>query len=73
VGGAPWRCKKHSLVFFKTQGLPGRYRERLVRLEATLKVFMDQTDDHLFIDLGGYLYPLTGVVRGFAYWDRRAE
>ena len=58
--------------FFKIQGLPERYGERLVRVEATFKVFMEQTDNHLFMDSWGLYLPLTGVVIGFAYWDRRA-
>ena len=77
-------------------------RERLVRLEATLKVFMQQVDkrfeqvDKRFTELRedmnkrfeqvdkrfeqmmnflwmlvGIFTTLTGVVIGFAYWDRR--
>ncbi len=70
-------------------------RERLVRLEATLKVFMEQVDkrfeqvDKRFAELRedmnkrfdqmmNFLWmlvaiftTLTGVVIGFAYWDRR--
>ena len=48
--------------FIKIQGLGGRYGERLVRVEATLKVFMEQVDKRfeqiitfLWI-LGGYIY-----------------
>ncbi len=77
-------------------------RERLVRLEATLKVFMQQVDkrftelredmnkrfeqvdkrfeqvDKRFEQMMNFLWmlvgiftTLTGVVIGFAYWDRR--
>ena len=59
-------------------------RERLVRVEATLKVFMEQVDkrfeqvDKRFDQMMNFLWmlvaiftTLTGVVIGFAYWDRR--
>ena len=77
-------------------------RERLIRLEATLKVFMDQTDKRFeqvdkrfeqvdkrinefredmnkrFAQMMNFLWmlvtiftTLTGVVIGFAYWDRK--
>jgi len=59
-------------------------RERLVRLEATLKVFMEQVDkrfeqvDKRFEEMMTFLWMLVGifttltaVVIGFAYWDRR--
>ena len=59
-------------------------RERLVRLEATLKVFMEQVDkrfeqvDKRFDQMISFLWiivgiftALTTVVIGFAYWDRR--
>jgi len=52
-------------------------RERLVRLEATLKVFMEQVDKRFeqmmtFLwMLVGIFTTLTAVVIGFAYWDRR--
>jgi len=48
--------------FFKTQGLGGRYGERLVRLEATFKVFMEQTDNHLFMDSWGAIFTPSPVL-----------
>ena len=83
-------------------GFTQQDRERLVRLEATLKVFMQQVDkrfeqvdkrftelredmnkrfeqvDKRFEQMINFLWmlvaiftTLTGVVIGFAYWDRR--
>ena len=88
--------------FGEKTGFTQEDRERLVRLEATLKVFMQQVDkrfeqvDKRFTELRedmnkrfeqvdkrfeqmmnflwmlvGIFTTLTGVVIGFAYWDRR--
>jgi len=88
--------------FAQQTGFTQEDRERLVRLEATLKVFMEQVDrrfeqvdkrfeqvDKRFAELRedmnkrfdqmmNFLWmlvaiftTLTGVVIGFAYWDRR--
>jgi len=81
--------------FAKQAGFTQQDRERLVRLEATLKVFMQQVDkrfeqvDKRFAELrmdmnkrfdqmmnffwiiSAIFTTLTGVVIGFAYWDRR--
>ena len=95
--------------FAQKTGFTQEDRERLVRLEATLKVFMEQVDkrfeqvdkrfeqvdkrftelredmnkrfeqvDKRFTQMMNFLWmlvaiftTLTGVVIGFAYWDRR--
>jgi nitrate reductase NapE component len=52
-------------------------RDRLIRLEATLQTFMEQTDqrfDHLIHFLWilvGIFTTLSAAAIGFAYWDRR--
>jgi hypothetical protein len=59
-------------------------RERLVRMEATLQVFMEQTDkrfeqvDKRFEQVTTFLWMLVGIFTtmtvttiGFAFWDRR--
>ena len=59
-------------------------RDRLIRMEATLKVFMQQVDkrfeqvDKRFDQMMTFLWILAGIftalvaaVIGFAYWDRR--
>ena len=81
--------------FAQEPGFTQEDRERLVRLEATLTVFMEQVDkrfaelredmnkrfeqvDKRFDQMMNFLWilvaiftALTGVVIGFAYWDRR--
>ena len=77
--------------FAQEPGFTQEDRERLVRVEATLKVFMEQVDkrfeqvdkrfeqvDKRFEQMMTFLWilvaiftTLTGVVIGFAYWDRR--
>jgi len=70
--------------FAQEPGFTREDRERLIRLEATLKVFMEQVDkrfeqvDKRFEQMMTFLWilvaiftTLTGVVIGFAYWDRR--
>ena len=70
--------------FAQKTGFTQEDRERLVRVEATLKVFMEQVDkrfeqvDKRFDQMMNFLWmlvaiftTLTGVVIGFAYWDRR--
>ena len=77
--------------FAEKTGFTQEDRERLVRLEATLKVFMQQVDkrfeqvdkrfeevDKRFEQMMNFLWmlvgiftTLTGVVIGFAYWDRK--
>ncbi len=74
--------------FAEKTGFTQDDRERLVRLEATLKVFMQQVDKRFtelredmnkrFEQMTNFLWmlvgiftTLTGVVIGFAYWDRR--
>ena len=74
--------------FAQQTGFTQEDRERLVRLEATLKVFMEQVDKRFaelredmnkrFDQMMNFLWmlvaiftTLTGVVIGFAYWDRR--
>ena len=70
--------------FAQEPGFTQEDRERLVRLEATLTVFMEQVDkrfeqvDKRFDQMMTFLWilvaiftTLTGVVIGFAYWDRR--
>jgi len=88
--------------FAQKTGFTQEDRERLVRVEATLKVFMEQVDkrfaelredmnkrfeqvnkrfeqvDKRFEQMMTFLWmlvaiftTLTGVVIGFAYWDRR--
>ena len=63
--------------FAQEPGFTQEDRERLVRLEATLTVFMEQVDKR-FDQMMNFLWilvaiftALTGVVIGFAYWDRR--
>jgi hypothetical protein len=59
-------------------------RERLVRVETTLQVFMEQVDkrfeqaDKRFEQLTSFLWMIVGIFTaiaaaniGFAYWDRR--
>ena len=89
-------------LYSEDKGFTQEDRERLIRLEATLKVFMEQTDkrfeqvdkritelredmnrrfeqvDKRFEQMMNFLWmlsaiftTLTGVVIGFAYWDRR--
>ena len=62
---------------FAVQGFTQEDRERLIKLEATLKVFMQQVDKRfdqmmkfLWI-ISGIFTTLTATVIGFAYWDRR--
>ena len=70
--------------FAQEPGFTQEDRERLVRLEATLTVFMEQVDkrfeqvDKRLDQMMTFLWilvaiftALTGVVIGFAYWDRR--
>jgi len=77
--------------FAQEPGFTQEDRERLVRVEATLKVFMEQVDkrfeqvdkrfeqvDKRFEQMMSFLWilvaiftTLTGIVIGFAYWDRR--
>ena len=71
-------------AFAQGVGFTQEDRERLIRLEATLKTFMEQVDrrfeqidkrfeqmtDFLWIIVGIFT-ALTAVVIGFAYWDRR--
>jgi hypothetical protein len=70
--------------FAQEVGFTQEDRERLIRLEATLKVFMEQVDkrfeqvDKRFEQMMTFLWilvaiftTLTAVVIGFAYWDRR--
>jgi len=77
--------------FAQEPGFTHEDRETLVRVEATLKVFMEQVDkrfeqvdkrfeqvDKRFEQMMTFLWilvviftTLTGVVIGFAYWDRR--
>ena len=81
--------------FAQEPGFTQEDRERLVRVEATLKVFMEQVDrrfaelredmnkrfeqvDKRFEQMMTFLWilvaiftTLTGIVIGFAYWDRR--
>jgi len=52
-------------------------RDRLIRMEATLQVFMQQVDKR-FDQMMTFLWILAGIftalvaaVIGFAYWDRR--
>ena len=52
-------------------------RDRLIRMEATLQVFMQQVDKR-FDQMVTFLWILAGIftalvaaVIGFAYWDRR--
>jgi len=63
--------------FAQEPGFTQEDRERLVRVEATLKVFMEQVDKR-FEQMMSFLWilvaiftTLTGIVIGFAYWDRR--
>ena len=65
------------LCFAEKTGFTQEDRERLVHLQATLKVFMEQVDKR-FEEIISFLWmlvaiftTLTGVVIGFAYWDRR--
>ncbi|WP_210534629.1 hypothetical protein [Thermosulfurimonas marina] len=66
------------------EGFTREDRERLLRLEATLRVFMEQVDKRFeqvnqqFEQLFTFLWIITGIftalvvaVIGFAYWDRR--
>jgi len=70
--------------FAQKTGFTKEDRERLVRVEVTLKVFMEQVDkrfeqvDKRFEQMMTFLWmlvaiftTLTGVVIGFAYWDRK--
>jgi len=75
----------YTLPYFAQKtGFTQEDRERLVRVEATLKVFMEQVDkrfeqvDKRFEQMMNFLWmlvaiftTLTGVVIGFAYWDKR--
>ena len=71
-------------VCFAESGFSQEDRDRLIRMEATLQVFMQQVDkrfeqvDKRFDQMMTFLWILAGIftalvaaVIGFAYWDRR--
>ena len=66
-----------SITFSGESGFTQEDRERLIRLEATLKVFMEQVDKR-FEQMNNFLWIITGIfttltvsVIAFAWWDRR--
>ena len=66
-----------SITFSGESGFTQEDRERLIRLEATLKVFMEQVDKR-FGQMNNFLWIITGIfttltvsVIAFAWWDRR--
>ena len=66
-----------STALAQQQGFTPKDRERLIRVETTLNVFMKQVDKR-FEQMMNFLWILTtvfttliGIVIGFAYWDRR--
>ncbi len=66
-----------SITFSGESGFTQEDRERLIRLETTLKVFMEQTDKR-FEQMNNFLWIITGIfttltvsVIAFAWWDRR--
>ena len=71
-------------AFAQGVGFTQEDRERLIRLEATLKTFMEQVDkrfeqvDRRFEQMTNFLWMLVAIFTaltaaniGFAYWDRR--
>ena len=71
-------------AFAQGVGFTQQDRERLIRLEATLKTFMEQVDkrfeqvDRRFEQVTNFLWMLVAIFTaltaaniGFAYWDRR--
>ncbi len=84
IGGVSWLLSHGAVYGQESIGFTQKDRERIIRLETTLTLFMEATDqrfeqvDKRFEQMMNILQVIAGIftvltlgVIGFAFWDRR--